>query len=353
MTDKKIMIVDDSETDRMILREILNSDFQVMDIDNGYKAIDVMVNKKQLPDCLLLDINMPVIDGFQVLRLMAVNGIRLPVFLTTAEATKENVARAAEFRINGFIAKPFKKDAVLNRMRSFFNVKIENKAEKVETKVIREINAETVTATNELIRRMTIYYGDILRHLGVTDAKYKRVSALVAILLRRHAALTKDPVFDEEHIAVTSQAVYFYDIGITAIPHEVRRISEEEVTGSPEHTLAGARLVSLNTSPLCRFFVDMCADICLHHHEYADGSGFPHGRRASEVRIPAQLTGFMIEFDRLFLTEGNYDSLSCSFVINSLVAEKGRYSEYMIKLLTDCEDEIISYYRTLPYNTGI
>ena len=109
--DRTILIVDDSEIDRQILSNILAENFEVMEAENGFIAIEMVTEHKNEIDAIMLDISMPHISGFDVLRLLRDNGLsHIPVFLITAEATKENVIRAAEFKIAEFISKPLGKE---------------------------------------------------------------------------------------------------------------------------------------------------------------------------------------------------------------------------------------------------
>ena len=78
--ERTILIVDDSEIDREILRNILEEEFQVMEAENGFVAIEMVSSRKDEIDAIMLDISMPHISGFDVLRLMQDNGIsEIPV----------------------------------------------------------------------------------------------------------------------------------------------------------------------------------------------------------------------------------------------------------------------------------
>ena len=343
---RKVIIIDDSEMDRMILAEILKTGFDVAVYENGYMALEKLMKEKNLPDCILLDINMPVLDGFQVLTILREHRIQIPVFLITAEATRENVSRAAEFGIQGFMAKPFQAEAILSRLRAFFHIEGEEDQPEEEHTDPYEITEEVILATNELVLRLNNFYSIYMSDAGITDTKYRRVSGLVELLIRRHAAISRDPLYDEAHIQLISQAAYYYDIGIMTYPQEFTRVNEEEAAGHPQHTVGGSHLICLNTSPLCRFFVDVCSDICMHHHERADGSGFPHRLLASDIRLPAQITGLCIEFDRIFTHRSEFNELNFTFTMNELLIRPEKFSDYAIRLLTECEKEIVRFYNT-------
>ena len=70
MDYKRVLIIDDSEIDRSILKNILDTDYYVMEAENGFKGIEILLNRKNKIDCVLLDLHMPILDGFRVLELM-------------------------------------------------------------------------------------------------------------------------------------------------------------------------------------------------------------------------------------------------------------------------------------------
>ncbi|MGN0701128.1 MAG: response regulator [Oscillospiraceae bacterium] len=80
---KRLLIVDDSEVDRRILRNILSRRFEIAEVENGYSALELLTRKSAKIDGVLLDLAMPVLDGFNVLNVMHENGIKIPVVLAS------------------------------------------------------------------------------------------------------------------------------------------------------------------------------------------------------------------------------------------------------------------------------
>lgn len=116
---KKLLIVDDSEIDRAVLRSILSDDFAIEEMENGYSALEYMQKRGDTIDAILLDVSMPVIDGFDVLRLMRENKIdNIQVFMITSESTKDNVEKAMQYNVADFIRKPFDRETVLKRLKA-------------------------------------------------------------------------------------------------------------------------------------------------------------------------------------------------------------------------------------------
>lgn len=115
---KKVLIVDDSDTDRDVLKNILRSDFNVIEANSGFAALGVIAEKKKELDAIFLDISMPVFNGFAVLENIKEKKIsNICVFMITSEATKENVEKAAGYHIAGFIKKPYDADDIIERLK--------------------------------------------------------------------------------------------------------------------------------------------------------------------------------------------------------------------------------------------
>jgi|ERR1700722_17392150 two-component system chemotaxis response regulator CheY len=110
---KTCLVVDDSSVTRKIARRILEEmDFQIVEAEDGEKALEVC--KRSLPEAILLDWNMPVMDGLEFLnhlRQLPDGDLPKVVFCTT-ENNVEHIARALRAGANEYIMKPFDKDIV-------------------------------------------------------------------------------------------------------------------------------------------------------------------------------------------------------------------------------------------------
>lgn len=123
MEYKKLLIIDDSEIDREILKNILKFDFYIYEAENGYKGLEMMIEKHRELDGVLLDLHMPILDGFHVLEIMKEKKLLdIPVIIITAESTGENLQKTVPYCIKDFICKPFEADAIRNRLRTMYHI---------------------------------------------------------------------------------------------------------------------------------------------------------------------------------------------------------------------------------------
>lgn len=124
-TDKlKILIVDDSELNRELLAGMLGDEYEIYQVENGKKAIDILEENREQFKLVLLDINMPVMDGYEVLSIMKRRKwlYKLPVIVISAEISGESVKKAYELGASDYFVRPFNVAIVLRRVRNMITL---------------------------------------------------------------------------------------------------------------------------------------------------------------------------------------------------------------------------------------
>ena len=117
MVRKTILIIDDSEIDKLMLENILLMDYFVETAENGFKGMELILHGDKKIDCILLDLHMPIMDGFGVLELLKDSNISdIPVIIISAESTSENLFKSFSFNAADFICKPFEPQTILERV---------------------------------------------------------------------------------------------------------------------------------------------------------------------------------------------------------------------------------------------
>lgn len=205
---KRLLIVDDMEIDRIILKSILCRDFDILEANNGNMAFEYITTRGDQLDAILLDIAMPHIDGFDVLRFIQDKGMtHIPVFLVTAEPTRDNVERALQYNIAEFIGKPFDREDVLRRLRSRLGVTPEY-----------DLKNDALKETWAYINDLEGVYKAYLGNLGRDDSHYKIRTDLMRILLTSYNKTTRELKMNSDAVELVSKAAYFCDIGEMLIP---------------------------------------------------------------------------------------------------------------------------------------
>lgn len=314
--------------------------------------MELITKKPCKIDGVLLDISMPVLDGFNVLEIMAENNINIPIILVTSEDTAANVHRAAKYAVAGFISKPFEPQLILEKLGNIFG--IESLPTAVETHEENFGKTETYE-TDTYISKLTSIYKAYLKNINLDDSHCQRVSKLMEIMLIEYGLANKTEL-DTLDIRIISKAAYFHDVGLMGIPTELI-FKKETMTGSEReiynsHTVMGANIIWLNSSENCKFFVKVCSDMCMHHHERYDGLGFPHGLKGSDNSVYSQLCGLAIRFDKLFSKRKEINDVQFDFVINEMKIDKGAFFSEHLEMLAKCKGEVINYYRTMDINSA-
>ncbi len=114
------------------------------------------------------------------------------------------------------------------------------------------------------------------------------------------------------------------------------------------HPLLGSNLIRLNRSKSCEYFVEICASMCLHHHERFDGKGYPDGISGKNNSVFNQLCHLVDEFDQMRSKFFGDKARPVKFVVKRLAGDNGEMVDgKLLALLEDCEPQIIDYFMKL------
>ena len=128
----KMLIVDDKAVNRYVLRSIFEEEYEIVECQDGRGAIEVLGEKRDDVAAVLLDIIMPVCDGFAVLKYMKETALRtVPVILISSNVDDKNIHRACEYDVADYIQKPFQENVVRQRVQRMVDL-YQMKKEKVE-----------------------------------------------------------------------------------------------------------------------------------------------------------------------------------------------------------------------------
>ena len=293
-----ILITDDSEMNRAILAEMLGDKYHIIEAEDGRAAIDIIEKNKDI-DLLLLDINMPEVDGFTVLQTMNEKHWidKIPVVMISSESSVSIVEKAYDLGATDYISRPF--DMAIVRRRVENTIMLYIKQKRLQYMVEEQIRR------NEENKTMLI---DILSHIvefrnGESGKHVINIRTATNLLLRQLAKLTDKYKLTAADISQISTASALHDIGKISIPEEILnkpgRLTNEEFDIMKTHTVIGAdilkRLPAYETSD----FVKLAHDICRWHHERYDGHGYPDGLKGDEIPIAAQVVALADVYDAL------------------------------------------------------
>ena len=338
-----ILIVDDSEMNRAILADMLGSEFDILEAENGLEGV-AMLQKHALDISLvLLDIVMPEMDGFGVLNMMnKYHWIEdIPVIMISAERASSHIERAFELGITDFIWRPF--DALIVHRRVVNTILLYAKQKKLTAMVAEQIF--------EKEHRSSLMI-DILSHIvefrnGESGMHVRHVHTLTEILLKALIQKTDKYHLSHTDISVISTASALHDIGKIAIPEEVLnkpgRLTEEEFAIMKTHSMVGAEMLEALPFYQDEPLVKAAYQICRWHHERWDGRGYPDGLKEDEIPISAQMVALADVYDALTSERVYKPAFSHDQAIHMILnGECGTFNPLLMDCLRDCADDILA-----------
>ena len=277
MSEKqKLLIVDDSELNRDILKEILGSSYDYLEAENGTQAIQILEVHPEI-DLMLLDINMPQMNGFQVLEHMReLQWIdEVPVVMISSEESVEIMRKAYDLGITDYISRPFDAVIVKKRVQNTLGLYANQK---------RLINV-VVDQVYEKEENNTIMIGILSNVLGSHNSESSEhilhIRIATEMLLRELIRKTDAYHLTEADIALIITASSLHDIGKVSIPEEILnkpgRLTDEEFKIMKSHSEIGASMIRDMDFPQDKPLVRIAWEICRWHHERWDGRGYPDG----------------------------------------------------------------------------
>ena len=297
-----ILIVDDIEINRMILRDMLEDDYRIIEAGSGGEALSVLFEDKVLPTVVLLDIIMPGIDGFQVLEQMKLNETtqNIPVLFITAANSDETESRGLKSGAADYITKPFNHDIVRARVENHINLaRYRHKLEQLVAKKAAEVT-KTYEQTLEVLATIIEY-----RNLE-SGAHIRRTTLLTEKLVAKMTETEKfKTILQAENINSLVKASALHDIGKIGIPDGILlkpgKLTPDEFDVIKTHTTVGREIIDsiLSTLPDNDMYLKYARDICHHHHERWDGKGYPVGLKGDQIPLAARIVSVVDVYDAL------------------------------------------------------
>ena len=300
MGKQTILIVDDSEMNRDLLIDILEDHYDLIEAENGVKAIEILAEQREAISLVLLDIMMPEMDGFGVLSHIYQNhwNESFAVIMISADDSPVNIKRAYDLGAFDYISRPFDAAIVQRRISNTMCLYVRQKH--LEQLVIEQFYE------NENNNRLMIA---ILSHIvefrnGESGAHVLHVNQITELLLKQLILHTDQYPLSQSDITLIGMASSLHDIGKIAISEEVLnkpgRLTDEEFEIIKTHAAIGADiLLSLPADQQSVPLVRMAFEICRWHHERYDGKGYPDGLKGDDIPIAAQVVALADVYDAL------------------------------------------------------
>ncbi|MCI9340431.1 MAG: response regulator, partial [Dorea sp.] len=337
---KKILIVDDSEINRSLLSDMLSDEYDILEAEHGMEASAILHDKEQEISLMLLDIMMPVMDGFETLEVMNKNGwIKdIPVIMISAETVPAYVDRAYDLGVQDYISRPFDERTV--RRRVVNTIILFTKQKELSHMVTNQI----MEKENDNKLMIEILSNIVEFRNGESGLHVLHIRVLTELILKWLIKKDKYGIsLDDVYLICNASALH--DIGKISIPSEILnkpgRLTDEEYEIMKGHASEGARLLSdipmRENEPLIR----LGFQICRWHHERFDGRGYPDGLVGDEIPIAAQVVALADVYDALTSKRVYKAAFSHEKAVNMILnGECGVFNPVLMECLKEISDEL-------------
>ena len=343
-----ILIVDDVEINRIILREILHNDYNIIEASGGQEALDILFPPdgkpaETLPTTILLDIMMPDIDGFQVLDEIkkSESTKNIPVLFITASDSEDDESRGLTAGAADYITKPFNHSIVRARVDNHINLaRYSHNLEQLVSIKTAEVT-RTYESTLEVLATIIEY-----RNLE-SGAHIRRTTLLTEVLVDKMLEHEKfKNAMKEINIPSLIKASALHDIGKIGIPDGILlkpgKLTGEEFNIIKTHTTIGSHIIDSisETLPDNDQYLKYAKDICHYHHERWDGNGYPGNLAGEDIPLAARIISVVDVYDALVSPRCYKDPYSHEVSLNIITEGKGtQFDPDIVDIIKDVAPE--------------
>lgn len=340
-TKQDILIVDDSEMNRAILAEMLGRDYIIHEAENGEEALQILRQYGTAISLVLLDIPMPVMDGFGVLQHMAEEyWIKdIPVIMISSDDSAETVKKAYEMGVSDYISRPFDAQVVYRRVSN--TIKLYARQHRLITMLSEQVrekdknNSMMVSILSQIVEFRNGESGSHVVHIK------QLTKMLLEQLQRKDTAYT----VTSSDLLLIPLAAALHDIGKIGIDEKILnkpgKLTREEFEIMKTHTVIGADMLESLTlyqeDPLVR----IARDICRWHHERFDGKGYPDGLKKDDILLSAQVVSLADVYDALVSERVYKKAFSHEKAIQMILnGECGTFNPVLLECLLDIQRQL-------------
>ena len=345
----KILIVEDSKVDQMIIRDIL-TDYKTISVYDGVEAIEYLQEDCHI-DMMILDLNMPRMNGFQVLERLKTEpcGKDISVIILTNYEEIQNEIRGLELGAVDYIRKPLNAESLLKRLEVHLNLIHARKEIQLQNQDLEE---RVRLRTEELERSRDITSTALLGLLEVRDIESSNHTKRTQLMMRlfcEHLAKF-DPfahIMTESHIEYLYKATPLHDMGKVGIKDEILlkpgKLTSDEFETMKNHVKFGVDALTkeLTHDHRDEFIVTAVKIISAHHEKY-DGTGYPMGLCGEDIPLEGRLMAIIDVYDALTSKRVYKDAFSHDYALSILVEDKGsHFDPYLIDRFLEIEKDIM------------
>jgi putative two-component system response regulator len=338
---KTIFVVDDSDTNLSVAKKALEGRYRVLTIPSAVKMLALL--EKITPDIILLDIEMPEMDGFQALLYLKSSALYkdIPVIFLTSYTDDAIEARGFELGVVDFIAKPFSTPVLLNRIKTHLDI---DDLIRERTAQIRRLQDGIVTVLADVVEERD----------KETGGHNNRTAAYVKILIEamKERGVYADEMHDWDLEMVVSSA-RLHDMGkihvLDMVLNKPGKLDDEEYEQMKLHSMEGVRIIDRMIEQTGEEkFLHNAKLFAEYHHERWDGTGYPHGLKGTKIPLQGRIMAIVDVFDALISKRPYKESFDDGEAVNIITANTGKHFDpQIVEVFLDVKEQFKAVRETL------
>ncbi|MGN1097566.1 MAG: HD-GYP domain-containing protein [Clostridia bacterium] len=337
----KILIADYSDANRLIRANMLGDEFEIIEAAGGLQAAALLQNRSMELSLVLLDIDAPETNGFEILAMMNENRLigNVPVIVISSETVPSCIERTYELGVTDYIIRPF--NALVVRRRIANTIRLYARQQQLIGLV-----ADQIYEKEKINNLMISILSHIVEFRNVESGSHViHVQTFTEILLNHLIQITDKYNLSRADITLISNAAALHDIGKICVNDSILnkpgKLTLEEFNIVKTHSAAGASMLDAMYVYRDEPFVKVAYEICRWHHERYDGGGYPDGLKGDEIPISAQAVSLADVYDALISQRVYKKAYSHDEAISMILnGECGAFNPLLLRCLKESEKTI-------------
>ncbi len=343
MTRQRLLIVDDTPANILILKDILEDDYAISAATNGTDALRLAA-KAPKPDLILLDIIMGDINGYEVCRQLKADPetTNIPILFVTTLSDIQAETKGLKLGAVDYITKPFSPPIIKARISNHLKLKhYQDNLEQLVDERTQEISLTQSVTIFSMACLAEMRDNELGGHIRRTQLYVK----LLAEQLRDHPLYK--PYLSDIPVDILHASAPLHDIGKIGIPDHILlkpgRLTDEEFAIMKLHTVYGKETLQRAESMLNSHnsFLRLAREIAHSHHEWWNGKGYPQGISGSAIPVAGRLMALADVYDALISKRVYKDPISHSDALGIVREGAGKqFDPEITAAFMDLEEEI-------------
>ena len=299
LMQKTIFVVDDSSTNLAAAENVLENQYLVIPLSSASKMFSAM--EKIKPDLILLDIDMPEMDGLEAIKRLKASdsSSEIPVIFLTAMSEPATEARGIELGAVDFIVKPFSEPVLMNRVKNHLHI----------DELIQERTSQLSERTDQLVRlqnSVVFTLADVVENRDKnTGGHIERTTIYTTILID---AMLESGVYSSDmrqwDLSLVASSARLHDLGKVAVPDAILnkpdKLTPEEFEVIKTHPAAGERIIEHMIDRTGELdFLHNAKLFAAYHHEAWNGEGYPYKLKEMDIPLQGRIMAVVDVYDAL------------------------------------------------------